>query len=56
MTLHDFDLFQGHIEWRDAVPVYVYEYPSGKVREGAAAEAFVADLNAQCAGRKYGSE
>jgi hypothetical protein len=53
MTLHDFDLFQGHIKWRDSVPVYVYEYPSGKVREGQAAEDFVADLNARCAGRNY---
>ena len=45
MTLHDFDLFKGHIRWRDNVPVYVYEYPAGKVFEGADAVAYVHDLN-----------
>lgn len=45
MTLHDFDLFKGHIKWRDGVPVYVYEYPAGRICEGAAAVAFVQDLN-----------
>lgn len=45
MTLHDFDLFKGHIRWRGGVPVYVYEYPTGSICEGSDAVAFVLDLN-----------
>jgi len=55
MTLHDFDLFKGHIQWLDKVPVYVYEYPSGQVHEGADAVAFVRDLNDRWLARKHNS-